>query len=357
MPKPEATPKATYKKPLSTYFPFLSNLDDKTGNFYQFKHVQSPVPQPEQVPEETEKPRDLSYEDMDIKSTPLHHSLQNTYTLDGVEDTKNWVYLPCIVYYRRPAEVKYDAHPIRNGKVVADTDVYASSRSDKYRVSKPVKTATSSTCEHIGSGAFKVYVKTYGLNYDGLFTDYAVVDERQSLSFALTQVGVKNPRLGKSTAYVAAYDSCGRTCKARCLIPGSKPARYKPCSGTIKVTPDAPFMYSSDIADAHLHTYNYNSIPPCLSYDKVFLVFYCDQTDSWPWEQTLGRGGGGGVGGGSGKQGYNPYANVRPKTGGYAPNFTSKSGGYMANFGAKSRGYPPPYAAKLGGAFFPKSGY
>ncbi|KAK3103019.1 hypothetical protein FSP39_015807 [Pinctada imbricata] len=268
---------------LKSYFPYLAKLGDSAGTFYKFKHGQSAAIKPG-----PEKVQDLSFEDLDLHTTGLYHSFQNSFTLDGVEDTKNWVYLPVIVYYRRPAEVKYDAHPIRNGKVMANMDVYSTTRADKYHLGKPVKTATSSTCKHIGSGAFKVYVKAYGLSYDGVFTDYAVVDERQPLSFALTQVGVQNPRMKNTTVYVTAYDSCNRQCKARCLIPGSKPARYKPCSGTIRVTPDAPFMYSSDIADAHLHTYDYNTIPPCLSYDKIFLVFYCDQKDSWPWQQSMG---------------------------------------------------------------------
>lgn len=227
----------------------------------------------------------INYKYSDEKTSPIYHSLQNTFTIDGVEDIDNWVYIPIIVYYRRPNEVHYDAHPISHGHPIMNKDVFNQYHDAKYITHKVGNPAKNANCYHIGSGATKVYVKATGMNYNGFYTDYALVDERQPLSSALTEVGVKKP-VGKtpSKVYISAHDPCGRSCKARCLIAGSNPPRYRPCSGTIGVTSKGPLMYSSNIGDAHLNTYDFSTLPPTLSSKKIFLVFYCDQSEVWPWD-------------------------------------------------------------------------
>lgn len=227
----------------------------------------------------------VKYKYSDEKTSPIYHSFQNTYTVDGVEDISKWVYIPVIVYYRRPSEVHYDAHPIEHGRPVMNKDVFNQYHDAKYITHKVGHPARNPKCEHIGSGATKVYVKATGLNYNGFYTDYALIDERQPLSFALTEVGVKKP-VGNtpSKVYISAHDPCGRSCKPRCLMAGSNPTRYKKCTGTLGVTSGEPLMYSSDTGDAHLNTFDFSTLPPTLSNKKVYLVFYCDQTEAWPWD-------------------------------------------------------------------------
>ena len=228
----------------------------------------------------------IKYKYSDEKTTPIYHSLQNTFTIDGVEDIEKWVYIPIIVYYRRPNEVHYDAHPISHGHPDMNTDVFNADNDAKNVTHNVGKPATTATCYHIGSGATKIYVKATGMNYNGFYTDYALVDERQPLSFALTEVGVRKPS-GKtpSKVYVSAHDPCGRSCKPRCLLAGSNPPRYKACSGALGVTAKGPLMYSSNIGDAHLNTYDFSTLPPTLSNKKAFLVFYCDHKEVWPWDK------------------------------------------------------------------------
>ncbi|XP_061179326.1 uncharacterized protein LOC133187947 [Saccostrea echinata] len=227
----------------------------------------------------------VKYKYSDEKTSPIYHSFQNTFTIDGVEDTSKWVYIPIIVYYRRPIEVHYDAHPIKHGHPVMNKDVFNQYHDAKYITHKVGNPARNPKCIHIGSGATKIYVKATGINYNGFYTDYALVDERQPLSFSLTDVGVRKP-VGKtpSKVYISAHDPCGRSCKPRCLVAGSNPPRYKKCTGTLGVTDHGPLMYSSNIGDAHLNTYDFSTLPPTLSNKKVFLVFYCDQTEAWPWD-------------------------------------------------------------------------
>lgn len=218
---------------------------------------------------------------IDMQSTPLFHSMQNTFMINGKEDSKAWVEIPIIIYSRRPTDLVFDAHPFRRGEVNLTSDVYQTSEREEGILPHTGDPATIEKCLHLGSGASKVYLRSIGANYEGDYTSDAIVDERQTLTITLTQVAVKNPYKNYTKAYIAAYDRCGRMCKPYCLTGNNR--TYKKCTGSIGVDSRIPKMYNSDVAGAILHTFDYSTFPPKLAEKNIFLIFYCGQEEDWPW--------------------------------------------------------------------------
>ncbi|XP_062611215.1 tyrosinase-like [Saccostrea cucullata] len=218
---------------------------------------------------------------IDMQTTPMFHSMQNTFMMNGKEDSKAWVDIPIIIYSRRPSDLVFDAHPFRRGEVNLTSDVYQTTEREEKALPRTGRPATIEKCQHMGSGASKVIVRSIGVNYEGDYTTDAIVDERQALTITLTQVAVKNPYQNYTKAYVAAYDRCGRMCKPFCLT-GSN-STYEKCSGSIGVDSRMPRMYNSNVAGAILQTFDYSTFPPKLAENNIFLIFYCGQEEDWPW--------------------------------------------------------------------------
>jgi hypothetical protein len=207
--------------------------------------------------------------------------MQNTYMINGKEDTKAWVEIPIIIYSRRPSDLVFDAHPFKKGAVNLTSDVYQTSGREEGVLPHAGDPARIEKCPHMGSGASKVFLRSVGLNYEGDYTSDAIVDERQTLTITLTQVAVKNPYHNYTRAYIAAYDRCGRMCKPYCLTGSNN--TYQKCTGSIGVDSRMPKMYNSDVAGAILHTFDYSTFPPKLADKNIFLIFYCGLEEDWPW--------------------------------------------------------------------------
>ncbi|XP_052061948.1 tyrosinase-like protein 1 [Mytilus californianus] len=77
----------------------------------------------------------------------------------------------------------------------------------------------------------RVFVESDGINYSGRYKDYAKIDPFQPVSSSFTYIGIKRPSNESNVeALITAYDTCGRVCKAKCLVLGSRPPVYESCA-------------------------------------------------------------------------------------------------------------------------------
>ncbi|XP_060075291.1 tyrosinase-like protein 1 [Ylistrum balloti] len=197
----------------------------------------------------------------------LHKDYQNTFVIDGRRDVDAWSFIPVKIIYQRPSE---------EATYQMKLDVV-----DKLLLKEDLKLAKHEKCIMSDNRTSRVYVQSDGIDYSGRYKDYAIVDETVTMSTKMTYVGVKNPDMGDISAYITAYDSCGRACKPMCQVPHSEPIEYKPCSGTIRVSGDLPLMYSPSMLDAVEDILNLDKTS--LSIIDTPIAFVCDYNIKWPW--------------------------------------------------------------------------
>ncbi|XP_033755048.1 tyrosinase-like protein 1 [Pecten maximus] len=210
-----------------------------------------------------------------VEDPQINKPYLNTFVLNGVSDVNLWVFIPVKVIYEKPSDTSgsmdgspkniYSQTPDNNGTSLEEKTIPASSH--KCRVS--------------GSGASKVYVQTDGIDYSGRYKDYAVVDERLSISSSMTYVGVKNPKHGAAQFYMSSFDSCGHVCKPKCLLNG----KYSACSGTFQITSSSPLMYGVTVDEAVRELWDIEeALPAVAPQGKAPVVFTCKMYSDWPWE-------------------------------------------------------------------------
>lgn len=219
------------------------------------------------------------------KSGFIDETIQNTFIIDGVADADKWAFAPVKVIYKRPPRASFNSKIVKNGNIINGPDFYAPSNyaNLQSRIRTGIPAAFPKEV-HSGSGASKVFVTSDGLTYSGRYIDYAIIDERQPISETVTYVAFKNPRFGPSQAYVSANDANGRICQPRCHIRGTVPPRYKLCSGVISVTDVFPKMFGNNYGDAVLSRFSFdNQACPTNKENDIFMVFYCDYENRWPW--------------------------------------------------------------------------
>ncbi|KAL3860853.1 hypothetical protein ACJMK2_010917 [Sinanodonta woodiana] len=219
----------------------------------------------------------------DISINIQFYPLQNTYSVDGEPDSKNWVYFPVQVINMRPSDYTYTCYPYYEGKYQKANDIYFSPfGASIYSFAKPGAPKEFSKCLKYPSGAFPVYVQSNGINYYGVYTDYAIVDSRLPLTSSMIYIGVRKPPInGASEAILSAHDICGRVCKPQCLIPNSKPIQFRPCSGAIRLTQALPKMFKSSITDAVVYTWKLGD--QIENSGEISIAFICLYEDNWPW--------------------------------------------------------------------------
>ncbi|KAJ8302893.1 hypothetical protein KUTeg_019289 [Tegillarca granosa] len=99
---------------------------------------------------------------------------------------------------------------------------------------------------HLKGGSSVAFVQSDGISYTGRYTDVTVTDIEHLVSSAFAHAVVKNPKNDSITAIITVEDNFGRICKPVCLQDNNATSPYKPCSGAIRVTSDAPKMFSFD---------------------------------------------------------------------------------------------------------------
>ncbi|KAL3860839.1 hypothetical protein ACJMK2_010903 [Sinanodonta woodiana] len=215
----------------------------------------------------------------------LIRPIQNTFFLNGVADTDKWSYVPVQVIHSRPNGTLYSSFPIHGGIVNFQQDIFSPKRDPQLKAFiNPGHPNGYEHCKYDPSGAAQIYVQSDGMNYNGRYADYAIIDARLPVASGIVYMGIKQPTSGMSDAIFSAHDRCGRMCQPQCLVKGSMPPMYKPCSGAVRFTSATPKMYGNTFGDAIMSVWKMKNGDPQHSGGSVPLVMVCNYKDSWPWD-------------------------------------------------------------------------
>ncbi|KAL3858694.1 hypothetical protein ACJMK2_008955 [Sinanodonta woodiana] len=210
---------------------------------------------------------------------------QNHYCLNGKSDIRQWVYVPVKIIYRRPPEyTSYGSYPIYNGKISKFYDIYAPNvYSNVYQHLKNGHPAKYEKCSEGDKRISSIYIKSVGLNYDGIYKEYAIVDRRIAITVSTAYIAVKNPALESTLALIQATDSCGRVCRPVCKVPNSN--IYRPCSGAIRLTSALPRHYGTDFGNAVMDVWDFATDKTCpqVKHENILIAFNCDFQTDWFW--------------------------------------------------------------------------
>ncbi|XP_050399404.2 uncharacterized protein LOC126816704 [Patella vulgata] len=220
-------------------------------------------------------------------------SCQNTFCIDSKCDINQWIYIPVKIITTRPPEFKGSlSFPVKNGHVETGEDIYglsAYTNVNQYVKPRLVEPKGYGNCEDT-QGIGQIFISSQGINYEGYYSESSIVDQRLATSMSIAYMAVKNMgRTGKTTALLRAFDQCGRICHTACKVPGSNPAKYRPCSGVVNITPDLPKQYGTSYGEALLDVWGYRNDRECPTFDTddFFISFYCDYKDRLPWVKEL----------------------------------------------------------------------
>lgn len=214
--------------------------------------------------------------------------IQNTFKMDGVFDKRHWLYIPIrIIYTRSPKRYigPVVKSPFSFHKSKYPPQVYP------FLSNLPKKTPASFlACLKNHDRFSKVFVQSTGFSYRGQYLDYAVFDNRLPVSKSIVYVAVKNPNLGVTRSYITAFDSCGRACRPRCLIRGSNPPAYRPCSGVVNISSRLPLMYGRTYgaASKRRRSFAAKRCPSCF-HREILITFYCNSGHALPWKGSRRR--------------------------------------------------------------------
>ena len=218
--------------------------------------------------------------------TWLSFSSQNTFEINSQEaDTRKWVFIPVrVVTKRTPEHRRFNAYPIIDGFAEKKKDIYDPGL---YHEIKPYFAEnvmpSSKKCKSITGDRTvgRIHIRSDGMNYQGNYDEYVVVDLRQAFSEATTYIGLRNPDKAHTEVLLSAFDSCGRKCQAFCRDRDSKSLGYKKCSGALRVNNETPWEYGKNYGDAVRMSWDLNDINtiPELQDQSVFIQFYCNHID------------------------------------------------------------------------------
>ncbi|XP_033759801.1 uncharacterized protein LOC117341987 [Pecten maximus] len=218
--------------------------------------------------------------------------IQNIFTINGgYSDIDEWVFLPVKVTFLRPWNLHFHAFQIHNDSITDNLDIFDPSYSSNLQSSMYVghQGTYHNFCSVNGIGAGKVFVRSDGINYNGYAMEYALVDERHPVSNGVAYIPIKNPADTPTEVSLIAYDECGRTCLPTCLIRGSSPPKYSPCTGCLRVDNSTPTCYGETVADLIYNMWDFGTqTGGCPSAEKAEIPvnFLCDSSDAYPWDRV-----------------------------------------------------------------------
>ena len=222
------------------------------------------------------------------KRNTLSYPVQNVFRVDCESNTDLWGFLPVKVVHVRSKKQVYNSFTVQNGTVQSSTsyDFYDNQpdirKIDQY--TRPGHPKHFKHCKTDPSGALRINVNSFGLNYQGNYDEYAIVDDRIPVSSAMTYVAVRRPtRRRSSMVYLTSFDSCGRYCTPECLVPRSNPPRYRPCTGAIQINRRYPRGYADTYDDAVLMYFKFQKPGGCPTpmEQNVPIVFFCKLEENW----------------------------------------------------------------------------
>ena len=212
----------------------------------------------------------------------LGFSVQNDFRVNCHVDNRLWAFMAVRIVHVRPSGKVYNSYPMSGGKIDYTCDIYNFTSKLKGYI-EPENPPCYRQCKEDESGVFQVSVKSNGMNYRGSYVEYAYLDNRLPIDSKILYIGFKKPGKTPTKVFFSSFDHCGRICRAKCLVPGSHPAQYKPCSGYFSIDAHAPRSYGDSISDAILNHWNFKSSYGCPTPrgDNVDIVFYCDYKTKW----------------------------------------------------------------------------
>lgn len=220
--------------------------------------------------------------------------IQNIFSINGGQSNMDeWVFMAVHVTFFRPPNLHFDTFQMHNDSIDTDKDIFDPAYSNVLKSSMHVgHQGTYGYCRVNSGGVGRVYVRSDGINYKGYSMEYALVDERYPVSTGTVYVPIKDPANSPSEVSLIAYDECGRVCMPTCLVKGSYPPKYKPCTGCIRVDDGLPHRYGKTVANLIYQMWHFRKRPsdgtdecPTPSHADIFVNFLCDSSDLYPWER------------------------------------------------------------------------
>ena len=247
-----------------------------------------PSPKPHPEPEPTPKPEPVPTPHPKPTHLPIK-PYQNTFCMNGESDSSQWAYFPLKIIVRRPPEYKnYGSYPVERGHInKLRGDIYSpSAYSNVYRyLRNPDKPATYEDCKDPDEPTNEIYIKSVGLNYEGIYKEYAIVDKRLAVTVATAYIAMRKPisDVDESIAMLHAQDKCGRVCKPICKVPGTE--IFRPCTGAVRLTGKYPLMFGNSFGDSVLDVWDFSTEKACpqLTTNNIMISFYCDYKADWIW--------------------------------------------------------------------------
>lgn len=219
---------------------------------------------------------------------------QNTFWINGQSDISLWAFIPVKVLYMNAHFADTEFSSIHTKYSNSTTEIDSSDPlllETTTAGSKKISSIVYRRCLKLKNGPDKVYVESDGINYSGRYKDFARIDPVQPVSTSFTYVGIKKPSNDSAIeAMISAYDTCGRVCRARCLVRGSQPPLYKSCAGSIMADTRLPFMYKRTYDAALRGLWNIweSAVRGSqLNGQIIPLLFVCDFETSLPWYKTV----------------------------------------------------------------------
>ncbi|XP_061167529.1 uncharacterized protein LOC133176420 [Saccostrea echinata] len=222
---------------------------------------------------------------MQCSNTWVSFSSQNTFEIDNEGDTRKWVFIPVrVVNKRSPEHRKFKAYAIIDGKPSVKADIYDP---EQYQEIKPYFSEelmpSSEKCKTVTGDRTvgRIHIRSNGLNYQGNYDEYVIVDLRQAFTESTTYIGLKSPGQNDTEVLLSAYDSCGRKCQAFCRSRDKNSPGFHPCSGALRVNNNTPWEYGKNYGDAVRMSWDLNDLYtiPELQNQSVFIQFFCDHRE------------------------------------------------------------------------------
>ena len=196
----------------------------------------------------------------DLKCQPenINEHYVNNYNIDGVTNTKLWVYIPVGVIFQ---------HSLLD-----------------FKLEKTKAPATYAKCLTGFSVPNRVFVEANGLNYRGFYKEISHLEKNVPTSNTITYVGVRKPDKTSSELVVSAYDSCGRLCRTYCRQ-GTRNI-YKPCTGSVRISSRMPLGYGRNTEEIGMTLWSRGNSTdlPAFQDEGIFLKVLCDNQIEWPWK-------------------------------------------------------------------------
>lgn len=192
------------------------------------------------------------YHDTSVNDLLKPH-VQNDFIINGKADKSLWSFVPVKIIYTNHPDVSMVAHASQLGQSSPDTQ---------------------NKCIQDESGAIQVKVQSYGINYSGSYTNYALIDKHLPIDSAITYIGIRTPELSGTKVIFSAVHSCGTLCQARCLIPNSSPPVFQTCTGMLGISPNDPTVYGPSVEETAARTWQGN-LSTDMQATNIHIVFHC----------------------------------------------------------------------------------